>query len=144
MIGLLIDIILNLAPMDNLSEQDRSTRMRRIRSINTRPEKLLRKALWMRGLRYRVHYGKEKVDVAFPSKKVAVFVDGCFWHACPFHGKVPLSNCEYWEKKLRRNKILAREKDERLMDQGWRVIHIWEHEFRELETAISRITDLLS
>jgi DNA mismatch endonuclease (patch repair protein) len=75
--------------------------MSAIRSENTKPEIALRRALWARGWRYRKHYGKEKIDIAFPSKKLAIFLDGCFWHGCPLHSHLPKSHKEYWHLKLK-------------------------------------------
>jgi len=103
--------------------------MSAIPSRHTSPELALRKALRERGLSYRLHYGKERIDIAFPGKKIAVFVDGCFWHQCPLHGHLPKSNRRYWLPKLERNKKRAKEKDKRLRKLGWKVIHVWEHEF---------------
>lgn len=88
--------------MDKISKEKRSKVMSAIRSEDTKPEMLLRKALWAKGLRYRVHYGKEKIDIAFPSIRLAVFVDGCFWHGCPQHSHLPKSNESYWHPKLKK------------------------------------------
>jgi len=89
--------------MDMFSQEKRSEIMSSIKSKNTKPEILIRKALWKKGYRYRLHYGVEKIDIAFPSRKVAIFVDGCFWHMCPIHGNVPKSNKSYWVPKLKKN-----------------------------------------
>ncbi len=69
--------VLNLVTIE---KEKRSKIMASIRSKDTKPELMLRKALWKKNLRYRIHYGKEKIDIAFPTKKLAIFVDGCFWH----------------------------------------------------------------
>jgi DNA mismatch endonuclease (patch repair protein) len=114
--------------------------MRAISSKHTNPELLLRKALFASGYRFRVHYGKEKIDIAFPRKKIAVFVDGCFWHMCPKHGHVPKSNKRYWLPKLKKNAIRAKEKGKRLKASGWKAIHIWEHEIPKIENAIRKIS----
>ena len=113
--------------------------MSAIRSTHTQPELLLRKALFAKGLRYRLHYGKEKIDIAFPGKKVAVFVDGCFWHMCPKHGHWPKSNKGYWLPKLKKNIKRAKEKDKRLKKEGWKVIHFWEHEFKDKQKPLNRM-----
>lgn len=125
--------------MDVFSKEKRSEIMSSIRSKNTKPEVLLRKALWKRGYRYRIHYGKEKIDIAFPSKKIAIFVDGCFWHMCPIHGNIPKSNKGYWIPKLEKNQIRTKEKDKRLKKEGWKVIHVWEHELKEIDQTIEKI-----
>lgn len=108
----------------------RSRVMSRIRSTDTVPEVMLRKALWHSRVRYRKYYGSEKVDIAFPGRRVAVFVDGCFWHSCPEHGHVPKSRAEYWVPKLAANARRSAEKDSRLLAAGWKVLHIWEHSIR--------------
>ena len=108
----------------------RSRQMARIRSKDTKPELALRKELWHIGLRYRLQYGEERIDIAFPSKRLAIFVDGCFWHSCPLHGHAPKSNKSYWEAKLDSNLKRASLKDGRLRELGWEVLHFWEHEIR--------------
>lgn len=106
----------------------RSNLMAKIGSKDTIPEMIIRRELWHNGLRYRVQYGKEKIDIAFPSKKLAIFVDGCFWHSCPIHGHLPKSNTGYWKTKLISNKQRALSKDDRLEKLGWKILHLWEHE----------------
>jgi DNA mismatch endonuclease (patch repair protein) len=129
--------------MDTFSKKKRSEIMSRIRSTNTGPELTLRRNLWGRGLRYRTHYGKEKIDVAFPRRRVAVFIDGCFWHMCPKHRFIPKSNRDYWIPKLTANVRRARRKDARLRRKGWRILHIWEHELKEPDRAASRVLKAL-
>lgn len=82
-----------------------------------------------------------RVDVAFPRARVAAFVDGCFWHACPEHGTQPRSNREYWDRKLALNVERDRDVADRLRADGWRVIRVWEHEPPEI--ARDRILDAL-
>ena len=82
--------------------------MRRFRSKDTKPEVEVRKRLHAAGFRYRLHtpvpqHSRRTIDIAFPKQRVAVFIDGCYWHACPEHGKVPAKNSEWWAEKLRRN-----------------------------------------
>lgn len=119
--------------MDNVSKQVRSKIMSRIRHKDTKPEITFRRILYKEGYRYRINYGKEKIDLAFPKKKIAIFIDGCFWHSCPRHLRIPKSNKNYWMPKLKRNIQLAKGKDRRLKKEGWRVIHIWEHELNKPE-----------
>jgi len=128
---------------DKFSRETRSKIMQAIRSKHTKPEVLLRKALFAKGYRYRLHYGKEKIDIALPGKKVAVFVDGCFWHMCPKHGHVPKSRKRYWVPKLKKNIQRAKEKDKRLKKAGWRVIHVWEHELEKLDRAIGKVVKFI-
>ena len=117
--------------------------MRAIRSKNTGPEIRLRKALWSKGLRFRIHYGPERVDIAFPSKKIAVFVDGCFWHGCPIHSHLPKSHQDYWNPKLKKNIERDKEKNKRLQTEGWKVLRFWEHELQNPEETVLRIKSLL-
>lgn len=107
--------------------------MRGNRNAETKPEVALRSALFRRGLRFRKNVRAEKdvrcrVDVVFPREKVAVFVDGCFWHSCPKHGNRPSANSNYWHAKLARNVERDRENDRALLSAGWTVVRVWEHE----------------
>lgn len=100
---------------------------------DTAPELALRRLLHARGLRFRVDLPlpgllRRRADVTFPTQRLVVFVDGCFWHGCPEHKTQPRANSEWWEAKLRRNVERDRETDEQLAAQGWTVIRIWEHE----------------
>lgn len=117
--------------------------MSAIRSKNTKPEIVLRKALWARGLRFRIHYGKEKIDVAFPSKKLAIFVDGCFWHGCPIHFHLPKSHQNYWHPKLKKNIERDMAKNTRLKAEGWSVMRFWEHEVMNPDHVVKKILDTL-
>ena len=125
--------------VDRITKEKRSKIMSAIRSKNTNPEIMLRKALWAKWLRFRIQYGKEKIDIAFPSKKLAVFVDGCFWHGCPIHSHLPKSNEEYWTPKLKRNIERDQEKNERLEAEGWKVLRFWEHELMNKGEVIKKI-----
>jgi DNA mismatch endonuclease (patch repair protein) len=103
------------------------------RSRDTSPELALRRLLHAKGLRYRVHARpladlRRTADIVFRPARVAVFVDGCFWHRCPEHGTSPKSNSTYWSPKLDRNVERDRETDEVLRSSGWLVIRAWEHE----------------
>lgn len=108
--------------------------MRGNRKTGSRPEASLRRELHRRGLRYRKNpsvrtsAGVVRPDLAFPGPKVAVFVDGCFWHSCPTHGNTPGTNRDYWEPKLRRNRARDRRATEALIAEGWAVLRLWEHE----------------
>jgi len=100
---------------------------------DTRPERLLRSALHARGYRFRKHLLIEagtirvRADVAFPRRKVVVFLDGCFWHRCPTHGNTPRANASYWAPKLARNVDRDLHVNEALRAAGWTVLRIWEH-----------------
>jgi len=117
---------------DCYPKETRSKVMSNIRSKNTKPEMLLRKALWKEGCRYKLHYKLiGKPDIVFVSKKVAVFIDGCFWHKCSSCYKEPKSNREYWLPKLERNVKRAKEVSHQLKKVGWNVIRIWEHDVKK-------------
>lgn len=111
-----------------------SKRMRANPRRDTRPERELRSSLHALGLRFRkdfpVRAGDRVVrpDVVFTRRRIAVFLDGCYWHACPEHGTRPVRNSEYWAKKLDRNVARDRAVNEVLRKDGWQVIRIWEHE----------------
>jgi len=107
-------------------------RMKSQKRRDTVPERALRSELWRRGLRYRTEFkigpGSPRVDIAFTRAKVAVFVDGCFWHSCPVHGSLPKANGEWWSEKLAANVARDRRNDVTLRRMGWQVIRVWEHE----------------
>ena len=111
-----------------------SERMRRNPRRDTKPEVALRSELHRRGLRFRKDLpirapGRVvRPDVAFTRSRLAVFVDGCFWHACPIHGTQPSANMDYWEPKLARNVARDRAVDAALSEAGWQVLRAWEHE----------------
>jgi DNA mismatch endonuclease, patch repair protein len=111
-----------------------SASMRSNRRTGTIPERRLRSELHRRGLRFRVDYpiqvGGRRVrpDLVFRARRVAVFVDGCFWHGCPEHGSLPKANSDYWTPKLLRTVERDREVSARLKSAGWTVLRIWEHE----------------
>jgi len=103
------------------------------RNKNTRPELLLRRLVHAQGLRYRVAAKplpkmRRTADMVFGPTRVAVFVDGCFWHGCPEHFVPPKTNPEYWEKKIGGNVQRDRDTDERLKSSGWLVLRFWEHQ----------------
>lgn len=116
----------------------RSENMARIRGRDTGPEVVLRRALWAAGLRYRKH-AKTPVgrpDVVFPGPRVAVFIDGCFWHGCPAHYSRPNSQAEFWAAKLVDNVTRDRRQTLELEALGWRVVRVWEHEVYEQRDAV--------
>lgn len=100
--------------------------------MGTDPELRIRRALFKQGLRYRCGYpvpGKPRrtIDVAFTKQKVAVFVDGCFWHGCPDHFIAPKSNSDWWLEKIRTNQRRDADTNAILESAGWRVVRVWEH-----------------
>lgn len=117
-------------------------RMSNQRSRDTGIEVELRKSLFRAGLRYRIHSQivpgtRRSVDLVFLGPRVAVFLDGCFWHSCPEHGTVPAANHDWWKEKLDGNRERDRDTDDRLTSSGWLVVRIWEHD--DLAAAATEI-----
>ena len=124
--------------------------MRGNRKTDTRPEIRLRSALHRAGLRYRKTVllraadTKARADIVFPGRRVAVFVDGCFWHSCPQHGTAPQANVAYWDAKLQGNVDRDRRVDVALTASGWSVVRVWEHEvLASLDRCVERIVRVL-
>jgi DNA mismatch endonuclease (patch repair protein) len=121
--------------------------MRAIRRTGTKPEAALRSALHGAGLRFRkdlrldLPVRRVRPDVVFTRWRVAVFVDGCFWHSCPEHGRPPTKNTGYWGPKLARNGERDRLADAALEAAGWTVIRVWEHE--DTASALARVLHAL-
>ncbi len=125
----------------------RSQQMSRIRWKNTEPEKRLRSALWSAGLRYRIHAETPvgKPDVVFPGRRIALFIDGCFWHGCPKHYVRPGSRVDFWAEKLRINVERDRQQTLKLEALGWCVIRVWEHEiYEELQEVVHRVRKIVA
>lgn len=119
-------------------------RMSRQKSRDTQVEIALRRALHAAGLRYRVHRRpikevRREADIVFGPAKVAVFVDGCFWHGCPDHATWPKSNAEFWREKIEKNRARDLDTDARLEAAGWLPVRVWEHE--SVEAATARVTE---
>ncbi len=111
-------------------------RMKAAKPRDTAPEKALRSALHKKGLRYRIDAKpikelNRKADIVFQHVKVAVFVDGCFWHGCPIHGTQAKANAEFWKNKIKQNQIRDANTNQILKKAGWKVIRVWEHESPE-------------
>ncbi|WP_344232195.1 very short patch repair endonuclease [Kribbella hippodromi] len=121
----------------------RSRNMQAIRRVNTKPEVRLRSALHRCGYRFRkdlsIYTSARRVrpDIVFTARKVAVFVDGCFWHCCPEHGRQPAVNSQYWSPKLQRNVDRDRLANAALIHDGWSVVRIWEHE--SVSDAVAKV-----
>lgn len=107
--------------------------MRANRKKDTGPELAVRKLLFARGYRYRVNFKitveglSVRPDIVFVGCKVAVFVDGCFWHGCPVHGNMPKANATYWSAKRERNRLRDEKVNRILKENGWLIVRIWEH-----------------
>lgn len=131
--------------MDVLDKQQRHKNMSHIRSKNTKAEVLLRKALWHRGIRYRKNY-KElpgKPDIVLTRYKIAIFVDGDFWHARGHQdhpGEQVATNKEFWQKKLKDNVERDREVNDELTEEGWLVLRFWESDIKKnLDDCVNQI-----
>lgn len=121
-----------------------SRRMSLQATRDTAPEIRLRRTLHAQGLRYRVHVRplpelRRTADIVFRRAKVAVFVDGCFWHSCPEHGTAPTANDAWWAAKLAKNVERDVDTDSRLAAAGWTVVRVWEHE--DPVDASTRVSD---
>jgi len=114
--------------------------MSKIKSKNTKPEILLRKMLWKKGYRgYRLHWNKVpgKPDIAYPGKKIAIFVNGCYWHRCPkCKPSMPKSNVKFWKNKFEKNVARDLRKKKELEVLGWKVFIIWECEIKSNKTEL--------
>lgn len=116
--------------------------MSTLRRSGTKPEIALRKELHQRGARFRVQVkvpgnNRRTIDIAFTRARLAVLVDGCFWHGCPEHGTSPRANSEWWRWKLARNQARDADTDRLLGEAGWCSLRLWEHE--PVETAAERV-----
>ncbi|MBY0287286.1 MAG: very short patch repair endonuclease [Mycobacteriaceae bacterium] len=119
---------------DSWASSDQTRRaMRANKSRDTVPELAVRRLVHAMGLRYRVNARplpdlRRTADLVFPRRRVAVFIDGCFWHGCPTHHRQPAANAEYWTAKVERNRARDRDTDNELKDAGWTVLRYWAHE----------------
>ncbi|WP_410789276.1 very short patch repair endonuclease [Kribbella sp. C-35] len=120
--------------------------MAAIRRTDTSPERAIRSELHRRGLRFRkdlrldLGAAKPRPDLVFIGSRVAVFVDGCFWHCCPDHGRSPGRNTDYWTPKLARNRERDQMNTASLQEVGWIVVRVWEHEdLLEVADRIERL-----
>lgn len=132
--------------VDVFDKKKRSEVMSRVKSKNTKPEMLLRSALFKAGLRgYRIRTNLPgSPDVAFTKVKLAIFVDGCFWHGCPECYTEPGTNTQFWKKKLMENKERDARVNRKLEEMGWKVIRFWEHQIeKDLSGCINLIKELL-
>lgn len=121
--------------------------MSRQATRDTNPEARVRRRLHADGLRYRVHVRplpqlRRTADIVFTRRRVAVFVDGCFWHGCPVHATKPKRNAEWWAAKLEANVKRDAETDRLLEGAGWVVVRVWEHE--DPDVAASRVRSVVT
>lgn len=136
------------SPSKRVLETDHGTsnRMRRTSAHDNPLERAFRSALFHEGIRFRIHYPvpclpRRSIDVALTKYRVAIFLDGCFWHGCPVHGTLPVRNAGFWRAKIEGNRRRDQHTDEVLRAAGWRTVRVWEHE--HLEEAVQRIRAVL-
>ena len=103
----------------------------------TGPEMAVRRLFFVHSLRYRVHYPvpgapRRSIDIAFPGRKIAVFIDGCFWHGCTEHRNIPAHNRDWWQNKIDQNRSRDKDTDEKLQEAEWTVFRFWEHDTAEM------------
>lgn len=128
---------------DVLTKKQRSYNMSRIRSHDTAAELLFVKMLKLTGITGWRRNSKVtgKPDMVFPAKKIAVFIDGCFWHKCPLDFKLPKTNRGFWLKKINANAKRDKKIGKKLREKGWKVIRIWEHDIKKKpEYCLSRLS----
>jgi len=133
---------------DFLSSEDRSELMSKVSGKDTKPEMIVRKYLWHQGFRYRKNDSRYpgSPDIVLPKYNTVIFVHGCFWHG---HGNctdagLPDTNREYWEKKRKANKDRDKRKQEKLKNQGWKVITVWSCELKTQAGRNRRLINLVS
>ncbi len=121
-------------------------RMRAAKPRDTDPEIALRKALLEVGLTFDIDVcllvgSRRRADIVLRKDRIAIFIDGCFWHGCPLHGTWPKENAEFWRSKIEKNKERDRNTNVQLSDEGWKVIRVWEHE--DPDDVAQRIASVL-
>ena len=131
------------------SSDEARNRMRANRSRDTKPEKQLRSLLHRQGFRFRVDISpipgvRRRADIVFTRAKVAIFVDGCFWHGCPDHATWPKANAKFWREKIEANRRRDADTNAKFEEAGWTVIRVWEHEdpfsaARSVAAALNKI-----
>ncbi|USP95357.1 very short patch repair endonuclease [Bacillus vallismortis] len=119
--------------MDNVSKEKRSNTMKAVKSKNTKIEKVVSKEIWGRGIRFRKNVKdlKGKPDIAIKKYKIVIFIDSCFWHGCPLHGRIPKSNVKFWNNKIKRNIERDKSINQYYTRKGWNILRIWEHDLNK-------------
>jgi DNA mismatch endonuclease, patch repair protein len=126
-------------------DQQRSKIMSSIKAVS-KLESLVTQELWKNGFRFRrnVRGMVGTPDIAIKKYKVVIFIDSCFWHFCPIHGKMPKSNVDFWKMKLERNQQRDKEHTKFYLQKGWHILRIWEHEIRQdFEKTIQKIASFI-
>lgn len=129
---------------DILSKKERSRLMARIKGRDTQIEMTIRRSIWREGYRYRLHSKKlpGRPDIAFVYCRLAVFIDGCFWHRCPIHSTIPQNNRRFWLEKLEANKKRDLRIELELKNLGWHLLRFWEHEVEKTPDKVVRTIKL--
>ena len=135
--------------MDTVDKKTRSKIMSKIRSKNTKPELLVRKYIFSKGYRYRIHNKNlpGNPDISIKKYKIAIFINGCFWHGhdCDI-GHLPKSNADFWREKIEKNRKRDLQKETELLDLQYSVYTIWECELtkNKIESTLSKLIDFLT
>jgi len=118
---------------DKLTPEARSRNMRAVRSTRTKLEDRVSKELWRHGFRFRKNVNglKGRPDIVIQKYKIVIFIDSCFWHHCPAHGRIPKSNIDFWTTKLERNRRRDLETTNYYKNKGWNVYRVWEHDLKK-------------
>lgn len=131
--------------MDVLTKKQRSYCMSQIRGKQTQPEKIVRTIIRNLGLKYRLNSKlPSKPDLVIQGKKTIVFIDGCFWHGCKKHFKIPTTNQKYWKNKIKANTLRDSKNRRVLKTRGYKVIRIWEHETKDVCRLTERLYDIFN
>jgi len=119
--------------MDNLTKKQRSFNMSRIRASDTKLELFVRKELSKKDYKYRKNVSRlpGKPDIAFINRRLAIFLDSCFWHGCRYHCRMPATNVKYWKEKIASNKKRDKEINQKYKNMGWKVLRFWEHQIKK-------------
>src|ERR1043165_8964237 len=133
--------------VDTVTKQERSRIMRQVRgrgnySTELKTVKLFREHRIKGWRRHLPLIGKP--DFTFPKSRVALFIDGCFWHGCPLHLRMPSSNVDYWQRKVARNMERDKRVTAELQIKGWRVLRVWEHEIKEPSRMLNELSKLIA
>ena len=131
-----------MSKIPNASNLTALNTMKANKAKDTKLELIVRKSLWKDGYRYRKNDRRllSNPDISFRSRRIVIFLDSCFWHACPIHFIMPKSNIEYWETKIKRNVERDTEVSNHYLEEGWTILRFWEHEvYNDLERVIKTI-----